>query len=85
MFRVRECMRAGEGCPDAIVTSVGRVGETITFSAGVLIAALGSLAVATFSLYSGLAAPLSIGIGLIPRPVTPCSPRTSRRPRSTPR
>jgi RND superfamily putative drug exporter len=65
MFRVRECMRAGEGCSDAIVTSVARVGETITFSAGVLIAALGSLAVATFSLYSGLAAPLSIGIGLM--------------------
>jgi RND superfamily putative drug exporter len=65
MFRVRECMRGGEPCADAIVTSVSRVGETITFSAGVLIAALGSLGTATFSLYSGLAAPLSIGIGLM--------------------
>jgi len=65
MFRVRECMREGMGCSDAIVLAVARVGETIAFSAGVLIAALGSLAFATFSLYSGLAAPLSIGIGLM--------------------
>ena len=65
MFRVREEMRAGLECRDAIVTSVGRVGETITFSAGILIAALLSLAAATFSLYSGLAAPLAIGIGLM--------------------
>ncbi len=65
MFRVREEMRAGLACHEAIVRSVGRVGETITFSAGILIAALLSLATATFSLYSGLAAPLSIAIGLM--------------------
>jgi putative drug exporter of the RND superfamily len=65
MFRVREEMRAGKGCTEAIVFSVGRVGETITFSAGVLIAALLSLATASFSLYSGLAAPLAIAIGLM--------------------
>ena len=65
MFRVRESMRAGVPGAEAIVLSVERVGETIAFSAGVLIAALGSLAFATFSLYSGLAAPLSIGIGLM--------------------
>jgi RND superfamily putative drug exporter len=65
MFRVRESMRAGAAGPEAIVASLARVGETITFSAGALIAALGSLAFATFSLYSGLAAPLSIGIGLM--------------------
>ncbi|MDQ2813732.1 MAG: MMPL family transporter, partial [Actinomycetota bacterium] len=65
MFRVREEMRAGLGCHEAIVLSVGRVGETITFSAGILIAALLSLATATFSLYSGLAAPLSIAIALM--------------------
>ena len=52
-------------CHEAIVLSVARVGETITFSAGVLIAALLSLATATFSLYSGLAAPLAIAIGLM--------------------
>ena len=45
--------------------SVARVGETITFSAGVLIAALLSLASAAFSLYSGLAAPLAIAIALM--------------------
>ncbi len=80
MFRVREEMRAGntlsaggpggvvpprQRCHEAIVFSVGRVGETITFSAGVLIAALLSLATASFSLYSGLAAPLAIAIGLM--------------------
>ena len=65
MFRVREEMQAGLPCHEAIVFSVARVGETITFSAGVLIAALLSLATATFSLYSGLAAPLSIAIGLM--------------------
>jgi RND superfamily putative drug exporter len=65
MFRVREEMRAGRACHEAIVFAVGRVGETITFSAGILIAALLSLATATFSLYSGLAAPLAIAIGLM--------------------
>ena len=65
MFRVREEMRAGLACHEAIVHSVARVGETITFSAGILIAALLSLATASFSLYSGLAAPLSIAIGLM--------------------
>jgi RND superfamily putative drug exporter len=81
MFRVREEMRKGlpaggsggdqgfvppgQRCHEAIVLSVARVGETITFSAGVLIAALLSLASATFSLYSGLAAPLAIAIALM--------------------
>ncbi len=45
--------------------SVARVGETITFSAGILIAALLSLATAAFSLYSGLAAPLAMAIALM--------------------
>jgi RND superfamily putative drug exporter len=65
MFRVREEMRAGTACREAIVYSVARVGETITFSAGILIAALLSLATASFSLYSGLAAPLAIAIALM--------------------
>jgi RND superfamily putative drug exporter len=65
MFRVREEMRAGLACHEAITRSVARVGETMTFSAGVLIAALLSLAAASFSLYSGLAAPLAIAIGLM--------------------
>jgi putative drug exporter of the RND superfamily len=65
MFRVREEMRAGLAGREAIVLAVARVGETITFSAGILIAALLSLATAAFSLYSGLAAPLAIAIGLM--------------------
>jgi len=65
MFRVREEMRAGLACHEALVHSVARVGETITFSAGILIAALLSLAAASFSLYSGLAAPLAIAIALM--------------------
>jgi len=65
MFRVREEMRAGLTCHEAVTHSVARVGETITFSAGVLIAALLSLAAASFSLYSGLAAPLAIAIALM--------------------
>jgi len=75
MFRVREEMRAGQAsgeaapskqrCREAIVLSVARVGETITFSAGILVAALLSLATASFSLYSGLAAPLAIAITLM--------------------
>jgi putative drug exporter of the RND superfamily len=54
-----------ERCHEAIVLAVARVGETITFSAGILIAALLSLATASFSLYSGLAAPLAIAIALM--------------------
>ncbi|MBV9207245.1 MAG: MMPL family transporter [Actinobacteria bacterium] len=65
MFRVREEMRGGLACHEAVAVSVARVGETITFSAGILIAALLSLATASFSLYSGLAAPLSIAIALM--------------------
>jgi putative drug exporter of the RND superfamily len=52
-------------CREALVRAVARVGETITFSAGILIAALLSLATASFSLYSGLAAPLAIAIALM--------------------
>ena len=65
MLRVREEMRAGLACDEAIMLSVARVGETITFSAGILIVALLSLATASFSLYSGLAAPLAIAIALM--------------------
>ena len=54
-----------ERCHEAIVLAVARVGETITFSAGILVAALLSLATASFSLYSGLAAPLAIAIALM--------------------
>jgi RND superfamily putative drug exporter len=62
IFRVREEIRAGLAPSDAIVRSVERVGESITFSAGTVIAALLSLLAATFGIYSSLGAPLAIAI-----------------------
>ncbi len=63
VFRVREQLRNGVDPKEAVVTSVTRVGETITFSAATVIAALLSLLVATFEIYSELGIPLAIGIG----------------------
>jgi RND superfamily putative drug exporter len=63
VFRVRENMRNGEEPKDAVRDAVMRVGETITFSAFTVVAALLSLLVATFQIYSELGIPLAIGIG----------------------
>jgi len=63
VFRVREQLRAGLDPKDAVREAVTRVGETITFSAFTVIAALLSLLVATFQIYSQLGVPLAIGIG----------------------
>jgi len=49
----------------AIVKSVTKVGEAITFSAATVIAALLTLLAATFSFYSNLGVPLAIGIGVM--------------------
>jgi RND superfamily putative drug exporter len=65
IFRVREEIRAGLAPRDAIVRSVERVGESITFSAGTVIAALLSLLAASFGIYSTLGAPLAIAIFLM--------------------
>jgi RND superfamily putative drug exporter len=65
IFRVREEIRSGLSPNDAIVRSVERVGESITFSAGTVIAALLSLLAATFGIYSSLGAPLAIAIFLM--------------------
>jgi RND superfamily putative drug exporter len=65
IFRVREEFRHGLNPKAAIVKAMGRVGETITFSAATVIAALLSLLFATFELYSNLGAPLAIGVGLM--------------------
>lgn len=62
IFRVREEIRAGLAPRAAIVRSVERVGESITFSAGTVIAALLSLLAATFGIYSSLGAPLAIAV-----------------------
>jgi putative drug exporter of the RND superfamily len=49
---------------DAIVRSVTRVGESITFSAATVIVAMLSLLLATFSFYSNLGVPFAIAIGV---------------------
>ena len=65
VFRVRENLRDGADPKQAVRSAVMRVGETITFSAFTVIAALLSLLVATFQIYSQLGIPLAIGIGTV--------------------
>jgi len=65
VFRVREQLRGGLAPREAVITSLTRVGESITFSAATVIAALLSLLVATFQIYSTLGVPLAIGIGVM--------------------
>jgi putative drug exporter of the RND superfamily len=65
VFRVRENLRDGADPKDAVRSALIRVGETITFSAATVIAALLSLLVATFQIYSQLGIPLAIGIGTV--------------------
>ena len=65
VFRVREEMRGGLNPHDAVVKSVSRVGETITFSAGTVIGALLCLLLATFGFYQGLGPALAIGIAIM--------------------
>jgi RND superfamily putative drug exporter len=65
VFRVREQLRGGMEPKEAVITSLTRVGESITFSAATVIAALLSLLVATFQIYSTLGIPLAIGIGVM--------------------
>jgi len=65
VFRVREQLRAGLEPKEAVITSLTKVGESITFSAATVIAALLSLLVATFQIYSTLGVPLAIGIGVM--------------------
>ena len=65
VFRVREELRAGLAPHDAVVQALARVGESITFSAATVIAALLTLLLATFGLYSSLGAPLAIAIALM--------------------
>ncbi len=65
VFRVREELRRGLPRHDAIVRALTRVGESITFSAATVIAALLTLLAATFPFYSQLGIPLAIGIGVM--------------------
>jgi RND superfamily putative drug exporter len=65
VFRVRERLRLGDSNKDAVVNALTKVGESITFSAFTVIAALLSLLFATFEIYSNLGIPLAIGIGVM--------------------
>src|SRR5439155_7812299 len=65
VFRVRENLREGLDRKQAVIAAVERVGESITFSAATVIAALLSLLAATFEFYSDLGIPLAIGIGVM--------------------
>jgi len=62
VFRVREELEHGRDRFDAVAASLARVGESITASAGTVIAALMTLLLASFGMYHDLAIPLSIGI-----------------------
>jgi RND superfamily putative drug exporter len=65
VFRVRENLRTGQANHDAVVNALTKVGESITFSALTVIAALLSLLAASFEIYSDLGIPLAIGIGVM--------------------
>ncbi len=65
VFRVREELRGGHAPRDAVTRALSRVGESITFSAATVIAALLTLVLAAFGLYSSLGAPLAIAIALM--------------------
>lgn len=65
VFRMREELRKGAEPKDAVRTAVSTVGESITFSALTVMAALMSLVVAQFGLYQSLGPALAIGIGLM--------------------
>jgi RND superfamily putative drug exporter len=62
VFRVREELRRGVAPKEAVVKALSRVGESITFSAATVIAALLSLLLATFGIYKGLGPALAIGL-----------------------
>ncbi len=65
VFRVREEIRRGLAPRDAVVRAVETVGESITFSALIVIGALLSLVIAQFGFYQGLGPALAIGIALM--------------------
>jgi putative drug exporter of the RND superfamily len=62
---LRDLIHPRSPARDAIVTSVTKVGESITFSAATVIAAVLTLLLATFSFYADLGVPFAIAIGVI--------------------
>jgi len=65
VFRVREELEHGRDRFDAVAASLARVGESITASAGTVIAALLTLLLASFTMYHDLAIPLAVGVAAI--------------------
>jgi RND superfamily putative drug exporter len=65
VFRTREELRRGLEPKDAVRRAVSTVGESITFSALIVIAALMSLIIAQFEFYQSLGPALAIGIALM--------------------
>ena len=65
VFRMREELRRGLEPKDAVRRAVATVGELITFSALIVMAALMSLIIAQFSFYQALGPALAIGIALM--------------------
>jgi RND superfamily putative drug exporter len=66
VFRVREEMRGkGLNAKQAVIEALTHVGESITFSALTVIAALLCLMLAVFGLYKGLGPALAIGLGIM--------------------
>jgi RND superfamily putative drug exporter len=62
---LRDLLRARPPARNAVVRSVTRVGESVTFSAATVIAAVLTLLLATFSFYSNLGIPFAIAVGVI--------------------
>jgi putative drug exporter of the RND superfamily len=65
VYRVREEIGRGLSAHEAVQTSLVRVGESISASAGTVIFALLSLLLASFGIYHDLGVPLAIGIAVI--------------------
>ena len=65
VFRMREELRRGLEPKDAVRRAVATVGESITFSALIVIAALMSLIIAQFNFYQSLGPALALGIALM--------------------
>ena len=65
VFRLREEIRRGRSPGDALVSAMGRVGVSITYSAMTVIAALGCLVLASFTLYRGLGPSLAVGVAIM--------------------
>jgi RND superfamily putative drug exporter len=65
VFRTREELRQGAAPKEAVLKAMGRVGQSITFSAATVIAALLCLLLATFGLYKGIGPSLAIGLGIM--------------------